>query len=152
MQNLTCHVGRILASKEQATGRHLIGLTSPGHVLAELPHFVCRKTRWDERSPDRTWCHGIDPDPVLYKLLGERSDEGYHRALGRGIVDEGDFRRRILSWCRSKRFRPPAKPATEIARPRRAKAGCKYPSSGGSILRFTFICQRIGFPTGTRNA
>jgi thioredoxin reductase (NADPH) len=43
----------------------------------------------------------------------------------------------------------PAKPATEIARPRRTRAACKYPSSGGSIVRFGFICQRIGFPTGT---
>jgi hypothetical protein len=43
----------------------------------------------------------------------------------------------------------PTKPANEIARPRRTRAGCRRPSSGGSIVRLGFICQRIGFPIGT---
>ena len=41
------------------------------------------------------------------------------------------------------------KPATEIAQPRRTRPACRYPPSGGSIVRFGFLCQGIEFPTGT---
>ena len=40
-------------------------------------------------------------------------------------------------------------PATGTIRTMRTRAGYRYPSSHGSIIRFDFICQRTRFPTGT---
>ena len=60
----------------------------------------------------------------------------------------GDEVRQGLRRCRSKRTPLRATPVTEIARPGRTRAGCKYLSSDGSIVRFGFTCQRIGFRQG----
>ena len=61
----------------------------------------------------------------------------------------GRFCRSTLSWCRSKRISASSEARDRNSPTKAHQSRLQYPSSGGSIVRFGFICQRIGFPTGT---
>ena len=93
--DLAGDVARLVRGQEDEERRQLRRLagTTQRRVLAELLHLLLRHGGGDERGPDRTGGHDVDPDPLLCPLLGQRLGEGDDRPLGAGV---GQQRRRRL--------------------------------------------------------
>jgi len=53
-----------------------------------MRHFAGRKSRWNERSPNRSRGYAVNADAFFRERLGQRAGEGDNCAFGGRVVEE----------------------------------------------------------------
>jgi hypothetical protein len=87
MQALAGDEAAILTSQEYEASRNLAGLTRPAHRRSKLVLCLVIHGRGDQRCPNRSRAHRIDPNAFANELIREASGESHNSALGG--IEEG---------------------------------------------------------------
>src|SRR5688572_21099091 len=89
VEHLAGHAYSVVGGEENIAGRDLVRFGRPTEeaVLAELRDMFGRERGRNQRRPDRARRDGVDPDPALLEIFGERARERDDSALGRRVVD-----------------------------------------------------------------
>ena len=71
MQNLSCHIRRIVRGKKHKARRNFLRLAGPtqGNIGAKRFDIFRRKCRWNKRCPDRTRGDTVYPNGFIGKCL-----------------------------------------------------------------------------------
>src|SRR6476469_5443186 len=65
-----------------------LGWTLHRYILPELGNLLRLGIGGVQRSPDRSWGHGIHPDSPVHQVLSQRLGECVNSSLGGGIIQQ----------------------------------------------------------------